>query len=290
MSETRGWGTGVAAIAAAALIVWGCGPRNLRQQLLASGAINVGEAIEEAMGSPVSVIDASFSPDSGKILVQVISLTTATVSLWVYNIEDGSLVETALRSGWVLSTAAFAGTTESLLLAVERPDPPSFKIYQTRVGSTEWANLTDLIPTSFVKTVQLSQSPDQETLAVVSASEGHTDLTVSRGGHLLLETQVYPGYIKILGWNILGDELFVESDMPLHLGLTLEARLKNAAWDESMRQGVDVATYVLYPATGEVRISTETEAPDPMISPSGSYKLHLLAIDDQYSGLFLTHR
>ncbi len=277
------------ALTVAASVVAACGPPNLRQVLLRSGAVNVSGAIEEAVGEGVTVLNASFSPDSERILVSTFSLIGGVTSVWVYRIEDGSLVQTGLKPGWALDAATFTADGQQLIMAVERPDPPSFRIYQVRVGSTEWANLTDLVPTSYVKVLQVSACPDGETLAVLSASEGQTDLAVSRDGGLLLETQAYPGYVKILGWNPAGTLLYVESDIPLDLGLTKAQREKNAGWDDSMQEGVHARAYAIDVAQGDARAVEQGEAPDPLVSPDGKWKLHMISIDEMSTGLFLTH-
>jgi len=267
-----------------------CGARDWRRALLKAGAINVGEAVEEALHDSVSVMDASFSPDSSSILIQVLSLTRGTGSLWVYSIEDGSLVENGLRPGWTLETAAFLADSKHLLLATERPEPPTFRLYQTRVGSTEWANLTDMIPTSYVETVRVAPSPDGSTFAVLSAGEGHPDVMVSSGGDVIVETQVYPGFVDIVGWSAKGGVLYFESDMPLDLGLTMEAREKNIAWDESMRDGGKTRIFALSIETGAVTMADAGDVPDPTISPDGKWKLHVIPVGEAVTGLFLTAR
>jgi hypothetical protein len=211
-------------------------------------------------------------------------------SLWTYRIEDGSLVQNGLKPGWTLHAAAFFGSGDRILLAVQRPDPPSYRLYQTRVGSSDWANLTDLVPTAYVEIIDLCPSPDGETLAVVSAAGGHSDLTVSRGGDRLVETQVYPGYVEPLGWDRRGTKLYVESDMPLHLGTTMELREKNAAFDASMAGGIDSDVYVIDVEDQVVEVAPDDDVPSPDVSPDGRFKLHLIAIDETVTGLFLTGR
>ncbi len=274
----------VAAIASA------CGARDWRRALLKAGAINVGEAIEEAMQDSVSVTDASFSPDSSSILVQVLSLTKGTGSLWVYTIADGTLVENGLRPGWTLETAAFLADSRHLLLVTERPEPPTFRLYQASIGSTEWANLTDMIPSSYVEVFHVAPSPDGETFAVLSAGEGHPDVMVSRGGEVIAETQVYPGFVSIVGWNAEGDVLFLESDMPLDLGMTIEQREKNIGWNESMREGGKTRIFAVSVKSGKATLAAEGKVPDPTISANGKWKLHLIPVGEATSGLFLTAR
>ena len=280
----------MAAVILVIAVASACGARDWRRALLKAGAINVGEAVEKAMQDSVSVLDASFSPDSSSILVHVLSLSRGTGSLWVYSIEDGSLVENGLRAGWTLETAAFLADSKHLLLATERPEPPTFRLYQTRVGSTEWANLTDMIPTSHVEVFAVAPSPDGETHAVLSAGEGHPDVMVSRGGEVIAETQVYPGFVSMIGWDATGEHLYLESDMPLDLGLTLEAREKNIGWDESMREGGKTRIFALSMETGTATLADPGSVPDPTISTDGNWKLHLIPVGESVSGLFLTAR
>ncbi len=287
---SAGRGRTIAAVILVTAIASACGARDWRRALLKAGAINVGEAVEEALQDSVSVTDASFSPDSSFILVQVLSLTKGTGSLWVYSIEDGTLVENGLRPGWTLETAAFLADSRHLLLVTERPEPPTFRIYQARVGSTEWANLTDMIPTSYLEVFHVAPSPDGETFAVLSAGEGHPDVMVSRGGDVIVETQVYPGFVNIVGWNPKGDVLYLESDMPLDLGMTIDAREKNIGWDESMRDGGKNRIFAVSMASGKATLAAAGKVPDPTISPDGKWKLHLIPVAEATNGLFLTAR
>lgn len=282
----RGFFTGV--ILGVILAAAACGPRSLRGKLLEKGALNVSEVIEDALDQPITVLDAIFSPDSRRILLHVLSLATGESSLWIYRLEDGSIVQNGLKPGWSLNAVAFSGDGQHVLLAAQRPDPPTYRLYQTPLGTEDWANLTDLVPTAYVKVIQIAACPDGETLAVVSAAEGHSDLSVSRGGELLLETQVYPGYVKILGWGHKGDVLYVESDMPLDLGLTMEKREQNTKWNESQREGIDTAIYAIQPDTQVVTVAGQEAVPRPDISPDGKHQLHIIPIDETRSGLFLT--
>jgi hypothetical protein len=290
MKGMVGRGRMIPVVVLAAAIAFSCGARDWRRALLRAGAVNVAEEIEKALDDSVSVMDASFSPDSHSVLVHVLSLTNSKSSLWVYRIKDGSLVENGLRSGWTLSAAAFLADSRNVILAAERPEPPTYRIYQARVGSTEWANLTDLIPTTHVKTTAIAPSPDGETFAVVSIGEGHPDIVVSRGGEILHETQVYPGYVRIVGWGAKGSVLYLESDMPLDLGLTMEAREKNIAWDETMREGIKERVYGLDVGSGQVVVAQSDAIPDPTVSPDGRWKLHVIPVGEGMKGLFLTSR
>jgi len=290
MMGSAGRGRTIAVVILVAAVASACGARDWRRALLKAGAINVGEAVEQAMQDSVSVMEASFSPDSSAILVHVLSLTEGTGSLWIYSIGDGTLVENGLRPGWTLESAAFMADSEHLLLATERPEPPTFRLYQTRVGSTEWANLTDMIPTSHVKVHHVAPSPDGETFAVLSSGESHPDVMVSRAGEVLAETQVYPGFVSIVGWNREGDVLFLESDMPLDLGLTMEQREKNIGWDESMRDGGKTRIFALSVTTGAVSVADAAQVPNPTISPDGKWKLHVIPVGEAITGLFLTAR
>jgi hypothetical protein len=279
-----------AAVAVLAVAVATCGAQDMRRALLRAGAINVADAIEATVGDTVSVLEAGFSPDSKRILVHVLEVTRGLSSLWIYRIEDGSLVQNGLRPGWTLSTAAFMADAKHIVLAVERPDPPSYRIYLTQVGSTEWANLTDLVPTAHVKTTKLAPSPDGETIAVLSAAEGNADVVVSRQGETLCETQVYPGFLGIVGWGRKGRYLYVESDMPLDLGLTIEGREHNAGWDESMRQGGKSHVFAIDVAECSAALAEPGDVPDPTVSLDGKWKLHPIPVGEGMTGLFLTPR
>ncbi len=173
---------------------------------------------------------------------------------------------------------------------MERPEPPTYKIYSTAVGSTEWANLTEIVHSSYMDVNLVSLSPDRETVAVLSTGEGHSDVAVSRNGKLLCETAVYPGVIDIVGWSADGSLLFVVSDMPLHMGLDAELRTKNSAWDESMRDGIDEAVYAIDPEEGRAEAVDPSWVPDPTVSPDGRWKLHLIDDGKGASDLFLTPR
>lgn len=272
----------VAAIASA------CGGRSWRRALLRSGAVNVGEAISDAMSDGITVVEASFSPDSESLLVHALSLSSGTSTIWIYRIEDGSLIQNGLKPGWTLATAAFLADGNRIIIATERPEPPTYRLYETPVGSSEWANMTDLIPTTHVKTVKIAPSPDGETYAVLSVAEGHGDVVVSRGGDILHETQVYPGFVKIVGWDAKGEVLYLESDMPLDLGLDMEAREKNVAWDESMREGGKTRLFALESGEGTVSVVEPQSVPDPTVSPDGKWKVHSIPMEEGVSGLFLT--
>ncbi len=61
----------------------------------------------------------------------------------------------------------------------------------------------------------LYYDPQSRCWATLSTGEGHPDITVSRNGTEIMKTNIYPGYISIIGWQ--SGRLFLETSLPLKL-------------------------------------------------------------------------